>query len=464
MNLESIRTRLTLAAVSAVTLFGAIVGLVARDWISRDLHSGLKQFAQHELHELSTAVGDARRPGDLEARRTALERLFPEDDLLALEVWTANGELAFGFPAGAAPLHGPWPEGLRSALAGGAPWVEHTPPDQAQYMRTATLYQGEGQDWVLMASVRTGRVEDSVSQFTYYYSSGLLALALLSAGGAYFLVGRALEPVLSLVHHASNLAAEGERWGRLEVPGEGSELSELVGLINELLTRADETVERLRRFTAHAGHELRTPLSRMRGEVEQALRSGNPEERLSALHGVLEEIDVQRGVLDALLQLAHSGEVLDLAHEAQVELSALVEEIGEEARLLLDEGRELRLDVQGEVVAPGQRPLLARVIWNLILNALSYSPPGSQLSVRLERVAGSVNLEVENALGPGLQPLEERLFEPFARGDRSGNSEHHGLGLALARAIARRHGGELRGSTSESGRVRVWLELPPPRA
>jgi len=462
-RLNSIRFRLTVATVASVWLFGLLLGLAARSWIERDLRAGLKTFARHEAHEFKGALGDAKTPAEVLAKRDVLDRLFPEEGVVSLDLWSTDEEMVIAYPPAGAALRA-WPSGLREALAEREPWEELASPNQPSALRTASTVKIEGQvRWVVVASVRTDRVAKSLQRFTRSYLIGLLVCVVLSAGGAYLLLGRALEPVRSLVTTAERLVKEADPHGRLDLPQEGSELAELVTLINGLLARAEETVTRLRRFTAHAGHELRTPLSRMRGEVELALRSGSKAQGVAALHGVLEEIDAQRNVIDALLQLAHSGEPIDLSQQEPLDLSALAEEIGEEAQHLPEsEGRTVALEVAPGLSVLGVRPLIARALWNLLHNALAYSVPEGRVDLSASREGENVVVRVENTPATGLPPLSEDLFEPFARAEAASGirSEGHGLGLALTRAIALRHGGKLLGGTLSDGRVWVRLELP----
>lgn len=463
-RVHSIRVRLTLATVLSVAVFGLLLGLAARGWIERDLQAGLRTFARHEAHELSSVVADATTPADVYAKRQTLDRLFPEEGVVSLDVWTPTGEMVVAYPPEGAARRA-WPSGIEAARAGREALAELEPSGSGPgALRTAApVHVNEELRWVVMASVRTDRAAKSLDQFTRFYLAGLVAFVFLTALGAYLLVSRALEPVRSLVQTAERLATQPDPIGRLEAPQEGSELAELVGLINRLLAKADLTVARLRRFTAHAGHELRTPLSRMRGEVEHALRSGSKAEGISALHGVLEEIDTQRNVLDALLELAHSGEPLDLSLQARLDVSELVREIGEEARHLPEcETKTLELQVESGLEVLAHRPLIARALWNLIHNAISYSVLEGRIGVTLTATDGVARVEVENMPAEGLPPLGEDLFEPFARAEAASGirSEGHGLGLPLTRAIALRHGGGLTGGNHAGGRAWVRLELP----
>lgn len=460
---RSIRGRLTLATVCSVAGFGLFMGLVARGWLDSDIRRGLLSFARHELHELGSVIGEARTVEDLDRQREALDRLYPEEGVVSLGIWSREGDLVLGYP-GVPALHTPWPEGARAARAGAIPWQEEAPVlGFPARLRTATSLDVGGEPtWVLIVSVETETGEATVERFARSYAFGLALLVMLCALGAYLIVSQALKPVLSLVEAAQGITAGGEALGRLEPQAAGSELAELVLLINQLLADANATVTRLRRFTAHAGHELRTPLSRMRGEVEQALRLGSLDGAISALHGVLEEVDVQRQVLDALLELSHSGERFDLAEEPPLDLSQLAAEIAEEAEVLLEGGRRLTSEVEPGVLIGGQRALIARALWNLLHNAASYSPAEGTISLRVTREGERGRVEVENALLEGMSPLEESHFEPFARGEAQGSrgGGHHGLGLALTRAIALRHGGQLCGGSRPDGTVWLALELP----
>lgn len=458
--IRQVRTRLTVAALSVVSVFAALTGVVSFFWIEHDLRQSLREFALHEAEELSHVVSSAPDAATLRALGQPLEGLFPEAGVSALEVWTPEGELVWARPLGGAPLLGPWPEGLAAARAGGRHWTTFSPPDCPESLRLArpVLVSGKPR-WLVSVAVETRRVHESHTRFGLYYVGGLLVLLLVTASGTWVLVSRALSPVHDLVRDANALLAAGNFEGRLAPPQPGSELFELASLVNALLDRTEETIARLRRFTAHAGHELRTPLARMRGEVEQALRSESPGEAHSALQGVLEEIDVQRRVLDALLELAHDQELLALEDEPTLDISALSEEIALEAGEL-GSGRGLRVvrDLQAPLRVRGSRALLARVLWNLLGNAIKYAPPKGEIRVQAEATGGWAEVRVTNQRCEELPPMSDALFEPFARGGDAGES--HGLGLPLSRAIARRHGGSVQGRELAVREVELVLRLP----
>ena len=458
--MRQVRTRLTVAALSIVSLFGVLTGLVSFLQIDHDLRQSLRDFATHEAEELSNVVASAPDAESLLAVGQPLEGLFPEGGVVSLEVWTPKGELVWARPHHDAPLLGLWPEGLTAAREGRHVWSTISLPDCPPSLRLARPVGSTPKPrWLVTVAVDTGRIGESHSRFSLYYVGGLLVLLLVTASGTWLLVTHALSPVHDMVRDANALVAAGHLEGRLAKPLPGSELFELATLVNTLLDRTEETIGRLRRFTAHAGHELRTPLARVRGEVEQALRSESPDEATSALQSVLEEVDVQRRVLDALLELAHDQELLTLDDEPILDLAALSAEIAFEAgELGATRGLRVTCQVPAPLLVRGSRALLARVLWNLLDNSLKYAGPEGAIQVEAEALAGWAEVRVMNQRSAELPPMSEVLFEPFARG---GNGrESHGLGLPLSRAIARRHGGGLTGSEATEGQVQLVLRLP----
>jgi signal transduction histidine kinase len=312
---------------------------------------------------------------------------------------------------------------------------------------TKRVDYGRAPRWLVTASVSRDGADEALARFARTSAAGVLAASLLIAAGSLVVLSRALKPVQDLVADAVILAREGR--GRLPEPPQGSELAELASLLNHMLAQTEASLARLRRFTADAGHELRTPLARIRGELDAALVATDRAETRQALGSVLEELDSLRQVIDGLLDLAHGDEPVP-GTESPVELSELVAEVvGEAAPIGAGRGVKVELERPPRAVAPGDRALLARVLWNLIDNAMRATAPGGHVRVRLAHVAGNrIAIDVEDD-GPGIDSATDResLFEPFVRARVGSRAAGLGLGLALSRAIARRHAGDL-----------VWLD------
>ncbi len=226
-------------------------------------------------------------------------------------------------------------------------------------------------------------------------------------------------------------------------------------------------IERLIAFTADASHELRQPLTALRALIGSLrhgtlLADGPPE--LPRKLAQIDQTSARMGrLLDDLLLLTRFDRAIDDRPPLETfPLEELVEDLVElhqaEAEAI---GVRLQASLSNSVPLRGSPERLRRLLDNLISNALRFSPPGGRVTVGLGRHRGLARLWVEDQ-GPGI-PLAQRdlVFERFWQADPSrGGEGHHGLGLAIARAIARTHGGELRAEAADGGGCRMVCELP----
>ncbi|MEB3243825.1 MAG: HAMP domain-containing sensor histidine kinase [Cyanobacteriota bacterium] len=226
-------------------------------------------------------------------------------------------------------------------------------------------------------------------------------------------------------------------------------------------------IERLTTFTADASHELRQPLTALRALIG-SLRHGDllvgaP----AALEQKLAQIDQTSArmgrLVDDLLLLTRYDRAID--DRPSLDTFPLEEMVDDLIDLHQAEAEAAGLRLQGHLEGclrvRGSPERLRRLLENLLSNALRFSPPGGTVLLELRRQMGVAWLSVEDQ-GPGIAPeLRERVFDRFWQADPArGGAEHHGLGLAIARAIARSHGGELRAEQAAGGGCRMVLELP----
>lgn len=229
--------------------------------------------------------------------------------------------------------------------------------------------------------------------------------------------------------------------------------------LNRVLARIDSAFARLRAFSSDAAHELRTPLNRMINVSEVALLGDREDEIRAALHSINETTEHLSRVVQSLLLLA---ELDDDRFELKRERIQVCEWVARTAEIFgpIFEEKGIKLDVDCDAGAiEGDSHLLDRLLANLLENAFRYSPEGALVEVHASRADGRVQIRVDDA-GPGV-PREERewIFERFARADRTGDGA--GVGLALARAIARAHGGDVTVDSSPLlGGARFILYLP----
>lgn len=295
----------------------------------------------------------------------------------------------------------------------------------------------------------------------------MLPLALFVAGlGGYYLTERALRPVGRIAALAERISGENLA-ERLPVHG-NDEFAQLARTINATLDRLErafrelsEAMERQRRFTADASHELKTPLTAIKARTSLALHT---ERGAADYRASLEAIDrsaTRMGeLIDDLLQLARadSGAIGDME---EVDLSALVREASEVAVPLKSAPIAVKLDPRASSVR-GHRGSLLRLLANLLGNAARHTPREGHIAVRTRSEPGFVVIEVEDS-GEGIAPEHlPHLGERFYRVDsaRARSEGGVGLGLAICRAIAEAHGGAI-AFASELGRgTTVTVRLP----
>jgi heavy metal sensor kinase len=289
-------------------------------------------------------------------------------------------------------------------------------------------------------------------------------LALASAlGGGYVLACRALAPVDRMAADADQITAN-RLDRRLDIPNPNDELGRLGATLNGMIGRLERSFEEIRRFTADAAHELRTPLTVMRNVAEVALRSPRPPEQYCRVLGdMLEEVERLTRLAEQLLFLCREDAGLVPLSATMMRLDDLLREAVEHMGVVA-EAKGLTLECPHLAVCPlrGDADRLRRLLFNLLDNAIKFTPPGGMVTVTLERSDSEARVIVEDA-GVGIPPEHlPHVFERFYRVDpaRNGEVEGTGLGLAIARSVAEAHGGSIEMESTVGVGTRAILTLP----
>ena len=291
---------------------------------------------------------------------------------------------------------------------------------------------------------------------------GLPAVVLGVIGG-WWLTRRALAPMTALTNAAEKIHDRNLR-EKLPRTGNGDELDRLTEVFNDMTARLDGSFQRIREFTLHASHELKTPLTILHGEMETALADTalSPAQR-ERLASQLDEIQRLARIVDGLTLLAKADAgQLQLAH-APVPLQELVREIFADAQILAQpRGVQLTLNSCADAMVIGDRHRLRQLLLNLTDNAVKYCEPQGKVRMDLRPEDAFAQFTIANT-GQGIPPEHlSRVFEPFFRSDAS----HHrgvdgcGLGLSIARWIATAHKGELRLESAPGQLTVTTLRLP----
>lgn len=291
----------------------------------------------------------------------------------------------------------------------------------------------------------------------------LLPLSLLLiAGGAWWISGRGLRPIRMLTSAVERVTAKGLDQ-RISGQNEDREFSRLITVFNEMLERLEKSFHQAIRFSADASHELKTPLTILQGQLEQAVHEAAPgsneQRRYSTLAKEVQRLTaITRKLL--LLSRVDAGELkLNLR---PLDLSQLIEAVGEDTVILAGGELEVQSSIVPGIWVLADADLMKQVVQNLASNALKYNQKGGFIRLTLQGDERRVRFTVRNS-GRGIAPEDRgKVFERFYRGDkaRSRQVDGLGLGLSLAREIVRAHNGDLILEETPPGVTTFTMMLP----
>jgi signal transduction histidine kinase len=291
----------------------------------------------------------------------------------------------------------------------------------------------------------------------------LAIMTVVSLALGWFLAGRLLRP-LRTITAATRRISQHNLHDRLALQGPPDELKDLANTIGELLARLEAAFTAQRRFVANASHELRTPLAMMRTSLDVA--AGKPEPlppQLGVLDAKLREgLDQAERLLESFLTLARAQNGAALPEQTAVSLPALLS-AAIEARAATIAERQLTVEQDlDDVYVTGSETLLARLVENLVDNAVRYGEGAGRIRAETRSDGETARILVEND-GPRLEERKVReLGQPFRRlaAERTSPQKGVGLGLSIVGAIAAAHGGRMHPRARPEGGLRVLVELP----
>jgi heavy metal sensor kinase len=459
---ESIRGRLTLwygaALILSLAVFAVVLYLARRSASYQDLDRRIQSEADLTAGILAESY---RARGVLVEPDTAGRPVLIPEVAAVLEVvpdflllTSRDGRLLFASPDARALTFAEFEQlsGLVARTPPGRVPEKHriVPDGPTLHYVIRAIPQAGGQFGALFAGADTRSAElglqQLVSTIIVAFVIGLVPAVLVGR----WLAGRALEPVDRMITEVREISDGRTLHRRLAVPMVKDEMGRLAETLNEMMSRLERSFAALRRFTADASHELKTPLTVVRAGVERAItRPDVPQETLAALEETLQEVNRMTELLDSLLTLARADEGRAELHRDPVDLRAIVAEAGETGELLAEHaGVAIDIGTPPEpVVLAVDRSRVRQLILNLIENAVKYTPRGGNVSVQLGVSDGKVLLTVADS-GIGIAPGDlPHIFDRFWRADsartRTGARPGAGLGLAISKWIAEAHGGTI---------------------
>ncbi len=323
--------------------------------------------------------------------------------------------------------------------------------------RVFTLRSGDA--WVQVAEKDEVRGE-LAQKLAYAAAAPLLAgipllLALLG-----LLIRYGLAPLSNLARQVA--ARQPGSVAPLELARTPAEIAPLVEALNGLLARVRDALERERRFTADAAHELRTPLAALKVHAQNAARAASPAEREASLARMLQGLERTVSLAEQMLAYSRAAAPGEAARRERVALKALALEAVESVQARAQERRcTIEVTADADLAVNGERQKLLSLVTNLLDNALHYGPQDGRVRLELRREGAAAVLAVSDQ-GPGIPAqLRERVFESYYRIPGSAGAGS-GLGLAIVREIAEAHGARVAITEGAAGQgTRVEVRFPP---
>ncbi|MGH3356098.1 MAG: sensor histidine kinase [Nocardioidaceae bacterium] len=460
---RAVRTRIAawVVVLTGLALLGA--GLAAyvveadrvQTRINEALDQELREFNKLQAEGIDPATG---RPFNSARRllRVALSRQVPDDSETIVAF--VEGQPAL-IAAGARPEYVDFERDTRFVQAvnnllpqGGSQRLETGYGDVVMAVKPVNDATTLGA-YVPVYFPGTEREEYEAVLGTYAFVAGIALLAVTA--GSWLVAGRLLQPVRHLRSTAQEIS-ETDLSRRIETTG-NDDLTDLGNTFNAMLDRLEQSFEQQRRFLDDAGHELRTPITIVRGNLELL----DPESRTDATTTrdlVLDEVDRMARLVDDLMVLA-KAERPDFVQPVETDIGILTDDVLDKVRALGDRGWKLDERGEGTVYADPQR--VTQALLQLAKNAVQHTYPGDVIAIGSASGPGGACWWVRDT-GPGVTHADaDRIFERFQRGHHARGSEGSGLGLSIVRAIAQAHGGEVYLDSIPGEGATFTLVIPP---
>jgi heavy metal sensor kinase len=313
--------------------------------------------------------------------------------------------------------------------------------------------------------LQVGQAMESYSRFLDAFKGIFITtmtfLIVVAAGIGWFMARRAVSGVEAVTRTAQKISG-GTLEERVPVKTKGDEIDQLAVTFNQMLDRIQALLTEIKEMSDNMAHDLRSPITRIRGTAEVTLTTGKSLSEYEAMAAsTIEECDRLLDMINTMLMISKAEAGVDHLTREEIDLAGVVQEA---CRLFEptaeDKGIALSCHFPDESHFLGDMQMIQRMLSNLLDNAIKYTPPGGSVSVSVVENDGRVVVSVKDT-GIGISPKDlPHIFERFYRCDESRSQTGIGLGLSLARAIARGHGGDITTTSNPNQGSTFTITLP----
>jgi len=369
---------------------------------------------------------------------------------------------------------------------GGSPtkreWIHfytHASPDEPDKLRPVLIKEDSENDYIpqngepqvlainsslpegyiLLVGQRLDQIARVEQIYTRVLQISIALTVILGIAGAWVLTYR-IHRRLESINHSCQRVMQGEMNHQVPIFGTGDEFDHLATNFNAMLGRINELLTGVREIASNVAHDLRTPLSRLRNRLERSAAANKSREELQEdLRATIAEVDGLVATFNAILRISQAEKGAGVEQFQDFNLSATVSNIVEFYSSLADEKQiQMMPDIEKDIFLRGDRHLIEQALANLLDNGIKYSPTDSAIRVRLEK-NNAIRLTIDDQ-GPGIpEALYQKVTEKFYRLETSRSTPGNGLGLSLAHAAIRLHGGTITFGDNKPG-LRVEITMP----
>ena len=438
---RSLALRLTVWYASIFVIFSTVAFVIAYFSMVAILQAQMDEDLEEDIGEFAALM----RSGGID--RVKKEMLFETQGKEAQQVffrlWTSQGDLLATSDLSA------W-SGLSDATTILMQVRDTRQPvlmtvESAQHAHTArSIYAFIGSDTILQVGESLEESEDLMEALLYGFLVMLAVVVLLGGPIGWFMANRALYGIHEITHAASEIK-EGALDQRVSVSSQGDELDKLAYTFNNMLDRIQTLIIGMREMTDNLAHDLRSPLGRMRAAAEMALTQNRQKLDVETIAAAtIEECDQLLEMINTTLDIAEAESGAAKLKYVDIDLVELINDAVELFQPIADDKSiTLVADLPEQCHIQVDRQRLQRVVACLLDNALKYTEAGGIVSLSLVNAADQIKIFIKDT-GIGMLPDETtRIFERFYRCDRSRTQHGNGLGLNLALAFVRAHGGDI---------------------
>lgn len=444
----SLTFRLTLlfALASALVLF--LLGLLIGNSVEKHFEEQDMELLTGKMELVRHILDRSRGPWPNEALTHELDNALTGHHGLAVSILAADDRIVFSNDMNAFP---PDPLQARTAESGRpSKWITRNGLSMRGIVASAETDE-DGTTLSVGIATEISHHEHFMQSFRHTLWSFIAVASLAMGLLGWFVARRGLSPLQAIKRRAAEITSKNLNF-RLPSEAIPRELAELTDTLNGMLSRLEDSFQRLSDFSADLAHELRTPVSNLLMQTQVTLsKARSVGEYRDVLASNAEEFDRLARMISDMLFLAKADNDQIIPNLESVDLAAVVRGLMEYYEILADE-KHLQLSLSGDGIVHGDRLMLRRAISNILSNAIRHTPEDGCIAIRIhEGERGQIHLSIENS-GPAI-PAEQlkRLFDRFYRADSARNRtiEGAGLGLAITRSILRTHGGDVRVSSAE---------------